>query len=166
MPRFPSVARNDGYEVTGLPRFPSVARNDEKRGKARLRVGTSMRFLSGSWKGVGTRVRFLSGGRKGVGTRVRFFAGSRKEVGTRVRFLSGGWQEVGTRVRFLSGSWQGVGTGVKSKKLLFIPSSPMREQEIIIFSVLLAEGQSGLPRFARNDGRRNVDCSSGFGRLQ
>ena len=79
MPRF---ARNDGCEVTGLPRFPSVARNDEKRGKARLRVGT--------------RVRFLSGGRK--------------EVGTRGRFLSGGWQEVGTGVRFLSGSWQEVGT--------------------------------------------------------
>ena len=148
----PHFARNDGCEITGLPRFPSVARNDEKRGKARLRVGT--------------RVRFLSGGRQGVGTRV------------------------------------------KSKKLFFIPSSPMREQEIIIFSVLLAEGQfglprfvrndgcevtglprfarndgyevtglprfarndggevTGLPRFARNDGRRNVDCSSYFGRLQ
>ena len=79
MPRF---ARNDGCEVTGLPRFPSVARNDEKGRKARLRVGT--------------RVRFLSGGRK----------------------------EVGTGVRFLSGRWQEVGTG------------------------------------------RNVDCSSGFGRLQ
>ena len=46
LPRF---ARNDGCEVTGLPRFPSVARNDEKRRKVRLRVGTSMRFLSGSW---------------------------------------------------------------------------------------------------------------------
>ena len=44
LPRF---ARNDGCEVTGLPRFPSVARNDEKRGKARLRVGTRVRFLSG-----------------------------------------------------------------------------------------------------------------------
>ena len=152
MPRFPSVARNDGCEVTGLPRFPSVARNDEKRGKARLRVGI----------------------------RVRFFAGGRKEVGTRVRFLSGGWQEVGTSMRFLSGGRQGVGTWVKSKKLLFIPSSPMREQEIIIFSVFLAEEECGLPRFARNDGcevtglpcfarnngRRNVDCSSCFGRLQ
>ena len=121
-----------------MPRFPSVARNDEGRGKALLRVGTSMRFLSG------------------------------------------GRQEVGT--------W------VKSKKLLFIPSSSMREQEIITFSVLLAEEECGLPRFARNDGgevtglprfarndgcevtglprfvrndgRRNVDCSSGFGRLQ
>jgi len=58
LPRF---ARNDGCEVTGLPRFPSVARNDEKRGKARLRVGTRVRFLSGGRKGVGTRVRFLSG---------------------------------------------------------------------------------------------------------
>jgi len=92
LPRF---ARNDGCEVTGLPRFPSVARNDGKRGKARLRVGT--------------RVRFLSGGRQEVGTRVRFFAGGRKEVGTRVRFLSGGRKEVGTGVRFLSGRWQGVG---------------------------------------------------------
>ena len=63
-----------------MPRF---ARNDEKRGKARLRVGTRVRFLSGS----------------------------RKEVGTRVRFLSGSWQEVGTGVRFLSGRWQEVGTG-------------------------------------------------------
>ena len=177
MPRF---ARNDGGEVTGLPRFPSVARNDERRGKARLRVGT--------------RVRFLSGGRQGVGTRVRF--------------LSGGRQEVGTRGRFLSGGRQGVGTWVKSKKLLFIPSSPMREQEVIIFSVFLAEEECGLPRFARNDGsevtglprfarndgcevtglprfarndggeviglprfarndgRRNVDCASCFGRLQ
>ena len=79
MPRF---ARNDGCEVTGLPRFPSVARNDEKRGKARLRVGTRVRFLSGSRKGVGTRVRFLSGGRKEVGTRVRFLSGRRQEVGT------------------------------------------------------------------------------------
>ena len=163
MPRF---ARNDGGEVTGLPRFPSVARNDERRGKARLRVGT--------------RVRFLSGGRQ--------------EVGTRGRFLSGSRQGVGTRMRFLSGSWQGVGTWVKSKKLLFIPSSSMREQEIIIFSVFLAEEECGLPRFARNDGyevtglprfarndggeviglprfarndgRRNVDCFSCFGRLQ
>ena len=66
LPRF---ARNDGCEVTGLPRFPSVARNDGKRGKARLRVGTRVRFLSGGRKEVGTRVRFLSGGRKGVGTR-------------------------------------------------------------------------------------------------
>ena len=65
MPRF---ARNDGCEVTGLPRFPSVARNDEKRGKARLRVATSMRFLSGGRKGVGTGVRFLSGRRQEVGT--------------------------------------------------------------------------------------------------
>ena len=79
LPRF---ARNDGCEVTGLPRFPSVARNDEKRGKARLRVGTRVRFLSGSRKGVGTRVRFLSGGRKEVGTRVRFLSGRRQEVGT------------------------------------------------------------------------------------
>ena len=68
MPRFPSVARNDGGEVTGLSRFPSVARNDERRGRVLLRVGI----------------------------RVRFFAGGRKEVGTRVRFLSGRWQEVGT----------------------------------------------------------------------
>ena len=81
LPRF---ARNDGCEVTGLPRFPSVARNDEKRGKARLRVGTRVRFLSGSWQ----------------------------EVGTRVRFFAGSWQEVGTRVRFLSGGRKGVGTGV------------------------------------------------------
>ena len=66
--RLPRFARNDGCEVTGLPRFPSVARNDKKRRKARLRVGT----------------------------RVRFFAGSGQEVGTRVRFLSGSWQEVGT----------------------------------------------------------------------
>ena len=66
MPRF---ARNDGCEVTGLPRFPSVARNDEKRGKARLRVGTRVRFLSGSGQEVGTRVRFLSGRWQGVGTR-------------------------------------------------------------------------------------------------
>ena len=58
LPRF---ARNDGCEVTGLPRFLSVARNDEKRGKARLRVGTRVRFLSGGRQGVGTRVRFLSG---------------------------------------------------------------------------------------------------------
>ena len=95
LPRF---ARNDGCEVTGLPRFPSVARNDEKRGKARLRVGTRVRFLSGSWQEVGTRVRF--------------FAGSWQEVGTRVRFFAGSWQEVGTRVRFLSGGRKGVGTGV------------------------------------------------------
>ena len=53
LPRF---ARNDGCEVTGLPRFPSVARNDEKRGKARLRVGTRVRFLSGSGQGVGTSI--------------------------------------------------------------------------------------------------------------
>ena len=66
LPRF---ARNDGCEVTGLPRFPSVARNDEKRGKARLRVGTRVRFLSGSGQEVGTRVRFLSGRWQGVGTR-------------------------------------------------------------------------------------------------
>ena len=79
MPRF---ARNDGCEVTGLPRFPSVARNDEKRRKARLRVGT----------------------------RVRFFAEGRQEVGTRVRFLSGGRKGVGTGARFLSGRWQGGGT--------------------------------------------------------
>ena len=51
----PYFARNDGCEVAGLPRFPSVARNDEKRGKARLRVGTRVRFLSGSWQEVGTR---------------------------------------------------------------------------------------------------------------
>ena len=51
LPRF---ARNDGCEVTGLPRFPSVARNDERRGKARLRVGTRVRFLSGRWQEVGT----------------------------------------------------------------------------------------------------------------
>ena len=65
LPRF---ARNDGCEVTGLPRFPSVARNDERRGKARLRVGIRVRFLSGSGQEVGTRVRFLSGGRQEVGT--------------------------------------------------------------------------------------------------
>ena len=65
LPRF---ARNDGCEVTGLPRFPSVARNDKKRGKVLLRVGTSMRFLSGGRKGVGTGVRFLSGRRQEVGT--------------------------------------------------------------------------------------------------
>ena len=78
MPRF---ARNDGCEVTGLPRFPSVARNGEKRGKARLRVGT--------------RGRFLSGGRK--------------EVGTRVRFLSGSWQEVGTGCDFYREGGKGEG---------------------------------------------------------
>ena len=66
MPRF---ARNDGCEVTGLPRFPSVARNDKKRGKVLLRVGTSMRFLSGGRKGVGTRVRFFAGRWQGGGTR-------------------------------------------------------------------------------------------------
>ena len=104
---------------------------------------------------------------------------ARLRVGIRVRFFAGGRKEVGTRVRFLSGGRQGVGTWVKSKKLLFIPSSPMREQEIIIFSVFLAEEECGLPRFARNDGcevtglpcfarndgRRNVDCFSRFGRL-
>ena len=187
-------ARNDGCEVTGLPRFPSVARNDEKRGKARLRVGTRVRFLSGGWQGVGTRVRFFAGGWKEVGTRMRFLSGGRQGVGTSMRFLSEGRQEVGTSMRFLSGGRQEVGTRVKSKKLLFILSSPMREQEIIIFSVFLAEEEcglprfarndgcevtglprfarndggevTGLPRFARNDGRRNVDCSSCFGRLQ
>ena len=51
LPRF---ARNDGCEVTGLPRFPSVARNDEKRGKARLRVGTRVRFFAGGRQEVGT----------------------------------------------------------------------------------------------------------------
>ena len=95
----PYFARNDGCEVTGLPRFPSVARNDEKRGKARLRVGT--------------RVRFLSGSRKEVGTRVRFLSGSGQEVGTRVRFFAGSWQEVGTRVRFFAEGRQGGGTGRK-----------------------------------------------------
>ena len=111
---------------------------------------------------------------------MRYLSGGWQEVGTSMRFLSGGRKEVGTRVRFLSGGRQGVGTWVKSKKLLFIPSSPMREQEIIIFSVFLAEEKCGLPRFARNDGceviglprfvrndgRRNVDCASCFGRLQ
>ena len=121
LPRF---ARNDGCEVAGLPRFPSVARNDEKRGKARLRVGTMVRFLSGGRKGVGTRGRFFAEGRQEVGTRVRFLSGGRKEVGMSMRFLSGSWQEVGTSMRFLSGRWQGGGT------------------------------------------RRNVDCSSCFGRLQ
>ena len=132
LPRF---ARNDGCEVTGLPRFarndgcevaglPYFARNDEKRGKARLRVGTMVRFLSGGRKGVGTRGRFFAEGRQEVGTRVRFLSGGRKEVGMSMRFLSGSWQEVGTSMRFLSGRWQGGGT------------------------------------------RRNVDCSSCFGRLQ
>ena len=120
----PYFARNDGCEVAGLPRFPSVARNDEKRGKARLRVGTMVRFLSGGRKGVGTRGRFFAEGRQEVGTRVRFLSGGRKEVGMSMRFLSGSWQEVGTSMRFLSGRWQGGGT------------------------------------------RRNVDCSSCFGRLQ
>ena len=119
----PYFARNDGCEVAGLPRFPSVARNDEKRGKARLRVGTMVRFLSGGRKGVGTRGRFFAEGRQEVGTRVRFLSGGRKEVGMSMRFLSGSWQEVGTSMRFLSGRWQGGGT------------------------------------------RRNVDCSSCFGRL-
>ena len=159
-------------EECGLPRFPSVARNDERRGKARLRAGTSMRFLSGGRKEVGTRVRFLSRGRQEVGTRVRFLSGGwkevgtgvrflsgrRQEVGTSMRFLSGGRQEVGTRGRFLSGGRQGVGTWVKSKKLSLTSSLPMREQEIIIFSVFLAGEECGLPRFARNDGRRGLDC--------
>ena len=107
----PYFARNDGCEVAGLPRFPSVARNDEKRGKARLRVGTMVRFLSGGRKGVGTRGRFFAEGRQEVGTRVRFLSGGRKEVGMSMRFLSGSWQEVGTSMRFLSGRWQEVGTG-------------------------------------------------------
>ena len=75
LPRF---ARNDGCEVTGLPRFPLVARSDERRGKARLRVGTSMRFLSEGRQEVGTSVRFLSEGRKGVGTSMRFLSEGRQ----------------------------------------------------------------------------------------
>ena len=92
MPRF---ARNDGCEVTGLPRFPSVARNDEKRGKARLRVGT--------------RGRFFAEGRQEVGTRVRFLSGGRKEVGMSMRFLSGSWQEVGTGCDFYREGGKGEG---------------------------------------------------------
>ena len=64
LPRF---ARNDGCEVTGLPRFPSVARNDGKRGKARQSDGTRVRFLSGARHEGGTGVRFLSGRWQGVG---------------------------------------------------------------------------------------------------
>ena len=94
LPRF---ARNDGCEVTGLPRFSSVARNDERRGKARLRGGT--------------RVWFLSEGRQEVGTRVRFFAGS--------------WQGGGTRVRFLSEGRQGGRMEKKDQDFIFFLRYPM-----------------------------------------
>ena len=73
-----------------------------------------------------------------VGIRVRFFAGSWQGVGTSMRFLSRGGQEVGTSMRFFAEGRKEVGTGVR---------------------FLSGRWQGG-------GTRRNVDCSSCFGRLQ
>ena len=177
MPRF---ARNDGCEVTGLPRFPLVARNGERRGRVLLRRRTGAKSK---------KLSLISSSPMREEEIITFSVFLAEEECGLPRFARNDGCEVAGLPRFPSVARNDekrgkarlrVGTRAKSKKLSLTSSSPMREEEIITFSVFLAEEEcrlprfarndgcevTGLPRFARNDGRRNVDCSSCFGRLQ